>query len=77
MQKKPGRGWHGNSEGHKKAGQRGGKARKKQLKNSGQSYAEIGRMGGNARKQQILNDPNFSYAQMGRMGGKARSKLNQ
>jgi general stress protein YciG len=67
------RGWHGNPEGHRSAGKKGGQARKAQIaQDPSLSYAMLGRKGGEARKRQIQSDPKMSYQALGRMGGQAR-----
>lgn len=70
------RGWHGDPEGHRNAGRRGGQARKKQIASDPSlSYSVLGKKGGDARKTQIANDPSMSYKKLGKLGGKAKSKM--
>lgn len=69
------RGWHGDAEGHRNAGRRGGQARKRQIANDpSMSYSELGKKGGEIRKKQIAGDPSISYKKLGQMGGIARNK---
>lgn len=74
-QTKKKRGWHGDPEGHRNAGKKGGQARKNQIsKDPSQSYSMLGRKGGEARKRQIASDPSMSYQKLGQLGGNARKK---
>ncbi|MDQ5951372.1 MAG: hypothetical protein QG639_649 [Patescibacteria group bacterium] len=74
-QKPKKRGWHGDPEGHRNAGRRGGQARKKQIAGDPSlSYSALGKRGGDARKKQIDSDPSMSYKKLGKLGGKARNK---
>jgi general stress protein YciG len=69
------RGWHGDPDGHRNAGKRGGLIRKKQIASDpSQSYVELGKKGGEARKNQIESDPSMSYQKLGQLGGSTRKK---
>ncbi len=47
-----GQGWFGDSAGHRSVGQKGGNARKEQIKRDpSQSYQELGRKGGQAAQK--------------------------
>ncbi len=64
-----GRGWHGDPEGHRKAGERGGEATAR--KYGPDFYEEIGRRGGKVSPGKFK--PGSKRAvEAGRRGGKAR-----
>lgn len=68
----PGRGWRGDSEGHAKAGEKGGlvTARK-----GTQFYRAIGSKGGRVSPGNFKNNPRRA-SEAGRKGGQARGKLS-
>lgn len=51
-----GRGWHGDSEGHAKAGRKGGRASSGSFRKGSERAREAGRKGGRARARQMAND---------------------
>jgi len=63
-----GKGWHGDPEGHAKAGRKGGKATAEKFDEV--YFARIGRKGGKTTSQE--HGKHF-YQKIGRMGGMARS----
>lgn len=70
--KKPrGRGWHGDSQGHAKAGKKGGMATAQSHDEA--FYSEIGRKGGRVSPGNFKNDPSRA-AQAGRKGGSSRAR---
>jgi general stress protein YciG len=69
--KGPGRGWHGNSEGHARAGRKGGMATAKSRDRS--FYEDIGRRGGEASSGSF--EPGSQRArEAGRKGGQRSSR---
>lgn len=68
MTKSKGRGWHGDPDGHKKAGQKGGLATARSHDSS--FYSQIGSKGGRASTGNFKNDPERARA-AGRKGGRA------
>jgi general stress protein YciG len=74
MAAKKGRGWHGDPDGHKKAGRKGGQAT---ASSHGQDfYSSIGRKGGQVSPGNFANDPQRARA-AGQKGGKARKKIKR
>lgn len=66
---KKGRGWHGDSAGHKRAGQKGGQST---ASSHGQDfYSAIGRKGGSVSGGNFAKNPQRAR-EAGRKGGKAR-----
>lgn len=68
--KAKGRGWHGDPQGHRKAGQKGGKQTAKTHDES--FYSEIGRKGGRVSSGNFKFDPKRA-ALAGQRGGRSRS----
>lgn len=68
---KRGKGWHGDPEGHAKAGRKGGKATAEKFDEG--HFARIGRKGGKTTSQE--HGKKF-YQKIGRMGGRARGEEN-
>ncbi len=69
---KKGRGWHGDAQGHKKAGQKGGQVT---ASSHGQDfYSSIGRKGGSVSGGNFAKNKERAR-EAGRKGGKARAKL--
>lgn len=68
--KKRGRGWHGDSAGHAKAGKKGGQQTAKTHDES--FYSEIGRRGGRVSPGNFKNDPRRA-ALAGQRGGRSRN----
>lgn len=69
MATKKGRGWHGDADGHQKAGQKGGQAT---ARTHGQDfYSSIGRKGGSVSGGNFANNPQRAR-DAGRKGGRAR-----
>lgn len=69
MATKKGRGWHGDPDGHKKAGQKGGQST---ARTHGQDfYSTIGRKGGSVSGGNFAKDPQRAR-DAGRKGGHAR-----
>lgn len=70
MAKNKGRGWHGNSKGHAKAGRKGGKTTAKE--HGKRFYEKIGRKGGKVSTGKFT--PGSKRArEAGRKGGRASS----
>lgn len=69
-----GRGWHGDSAGHRKAGTAGG--RKTSQTHGRDFYQKIGRKGGQSSPGNFKNNPERAR-EAGRKGGKARSKARK
>lgn len=68
---KKGKGWHGDREGHARAGRAGGK---KTAQTHGEAfYSQIGRKGGQKSPGNFKNDPERAR-QAGSRGGKSRSQ---
>lgn len=66
-----GRGWHGNSQGHRAAGKAGGQ---KTSETHGRDfYKKIGKKGGQSSPGNFKNNPQRAR-EAGRKGGKARAK---
>jgi general stress protein YciG len=63
-----GRGWHGDADGHKKAGRKGGLSTARTHDTA--FYSEIGRKGGKASTGNFKNDPERARI-AGRKGGRA------
>lgn len=66
-----GRGWRGDSQGHAKAGKKGGLATAKT--HGEEFYSQIGRKGGRVSPGNFKNDPERAK-EAGRKGGKGRSR---
>ncbi len=66
-----GRGWHGDSAGHKMAGAKGGQATLGQMGH--EFYSNIGKRGGTVSPGNFKNDP-ARASMAGRRGGQARRK---
>ncbi|MDE2026154.1 MAG: general stress protein [Patescibacteria group bacterium] len=71
---KKGRGWHGDGDGHKKAGRKGGLAT---ARTHGQDfYSSIGRKGGSVSGGNFARNPQRAR-EAGRKGGKARGEKEE
>lgn len=71
---KRGRGWHGDADGHKKAGRKGGLAT---ARTHGQDfYSSIGRKGGSVSGGNFARNPQRAR-EAGRKGGKARGEKEE
>src|ERR1700761_926158 len=66
--KTAGKGWHGDSEGHARAGRKGGKASSGNFKNNPQRAAAAGRLGGRVSPGNFKNNPERARV-AGRKGG--------
>lgn len=66
-----GKGWHGDSAGHAKAGQQGGRTTSMEYGEA--FYSEIGRLGGKKSPGNFKNNPERAR-EAGRKGGRSRSK---
>lgn len=66
-----GRGWHGDSDGHRLAGSKGGQATLEEM--GSEFYSEIGKTGGRVSPGNFKNDPQRASI-AGQKGGKARRK---
>lgn len=64
----PGRGWHGNPEGHAAAGRKGGKVSGGNFANNRQRASEAGRKGGQVSGGNFANDREKAR-EAGRKGG--------
>jgi general stress protein YciG len=72
-EKTEGQGWHGDSEGHAKAGKKGGEAT---ARSKGPTfYEEIGSKGGKVSPGNFKNDPERAR-QAGKKGGEARNQFD-
>ena len=69
--KSRGRGWHGDPDGHRLAGAKGGQATFEEM--GAEFYSQIGRAGGAKSPGNFKNDPKRASI-AGRKGGKARRK---
>ena len=69
---KKGKGWHGDPEGHKKAGQKGGRATSKNHDSA--FYSKIGSIGGSKSGGNFKNNPERAR-QAGRKGGKSKVRI--
>lgn len=70
---KEGRGWHGDSEGHREAGRQGGEATAQ--KYGPEFYEEIGRKGGEMSPGKFKKGDKRAV-EAGRKGGEARGRDN-
>lgn len=68
MAQKAGRGWHGDSEGHARAGSKGGKLSSGNFKNDPSRAAVAGKLGGQVSSGNFKNNPERARA-AGRKGG--------
>jgi general stress protein YciG len=68
MPKGKGRGWHGDADGHRKAGKRGGLATART--HDSKFYSEIGSKGGKASTGNFKNNPERARI-AGQKGGRA------
>ncbi len=66
-----GRGWHGDSDGHRLAGSKGGQATLEEM--GAEFYSEIGKSGGRVSPGNFKNDPKRASI-AGQKGGRARRK---
>lgn len=66
-----GRGWHGDPDGHRVAGSKGGLATLEEM--GAEFYSEIGKSGGKVSPGNFKNDPKRASI-AGKKGGKARRK---
>lgn len=67
----PGRGWHGNSEGHRAAGSQGGRVSPGNFKQGSKRAVEAGRNGGKVSPGNFKHDPERARA-AGRASGERR-----
>ena len=66
--KSAGKGWHGDPEGHARAGRKGGMASSGNFKNNPSRAAEAGRLGGSVSPGNFKNNPERARS-AGRKGG--------
>lgn len=71
-----GKGWHGDSEAHAKAGRKGGKASSGNFKNNPKRAAEAGRKGGSMSPSNFKHDPERARL-AGRKGGSHKPSESQ
>jgi uncharacterized protein len=68
MTKKIGKGWHGDSDGHARAGRKGGKVSSGNFRNNPKRAADAGRVGGRVSPGNFKFDPERARS-AGRAGG--------
>jgi len=68
MTQTTGKGWHGDSSGHARAGRKGGMMSSGNFRNDPKRAAEAGRLGGRMSPGNFKNDPERARA-AGRKGG--------
>ncbi|MCA9327242.1 stress-induced protein [Candidatus Saccharibacteria bacterium] len=68
QQSKPGKGWHGDSEGHAKAGRKGGQVSSGNFRNNPQRASSAGKIGGSVSPSNFKHNPERAR-EAGRKGG--------
>ncbi|QQS69475.1 general stress protein [Candidatus Saccharibacteria bacterium] len=70
MAQKPGKGWHGDSAGHARAGRKGGKISSGNFKNNPERASAAGKIGGAVSPGNFKNNPERAR-EAGRKGGQS------